>query len=550
MGNAKKRLKHRSHGKGVARCRAPDFMPTGFAASWKERRAMHSGQDTPTTSVKPQVVATGVKGLDSILGGGLPRDRMYLVQGDPGVGKTTLALQFLLEGRKKGENCLYVTLGETREEIDGVAASHGWALDGITIVEISTGESESEEELRDEESYDVFHPSEIELGEVMRTMIDQSKEINPARVVIDSLSEVRLLARDPLRFRRQLLALKRFFVGRGATVLLLEAGSTAKIGDLQSNTLVHGVIAMEQILPPFGLKRRRLSIVKLRGVKFDDGYHDFRVETGGLHVYPRLVASEHTNGYSKEPVYSGLKELDSLVGGGLSRGTSTIIIGPAGAGNSTLAGQYVTAAAARGERTVVFTFDESVSTFVTRSEGVGMKMRDKIENGTVLVVQIDPGELAPGQFAQMVRDSVDHHGARIVVIDSLNGYLSATPDERFLTVQLHELLTYLGNKGVCTILIVAQHGLLGEGMQTPVDASYLADSVVLLRYFEHAGRVRKAISVVKKRTGPHEQTIREFQILPGSVRVGEPLVDFQGVLRGVPLYGGAQGPLLGGEIAN
>ena len=494
---------------------------------------------------RPPAVATGVAGLDAVLGGGLPRGRMYLVQGDPGVGKTTLALQFLLEGRRAGEQGLYVTLGETRAELDEVAASHGWSLDRLSICEISTGTSE--EDLRDEESYDVFHPSEVELGEVMRSMIEQAERVNPSRVVIDSLSEVRLLARDPLRYRRQLLALKRFFVDRGATVLLLDAASTTKIGDLQSNTLVHGVILMEQELPPFGLKRRRMSVVKLRGVRFDDGYHDYRVETGGVHVYPRLIAAGHQNGVHREPVRSALPELDLLLGGGLTWGTSTMMIGPAGAGKSTLAGTFAAAAADRGEHAVIFTFDESVSTFITRSDGVGMRMREKVDAGAVRVVQVDPGALAPGQFAQMVRDAVEKDAARIVVIDSLNGYLNATPDERFLVVQLHELLTYLGNKGVCTILIVAQHGLMGEAMQAAVDASYLADSVVLLRYFEHNGRVRKAISVVKKRTGPHEQTIRELQILPGRVRVGEPLEGFHGVLAGVPVYAGAGAPLFGGD---
>ena len=506
-----------------------------------EVKGMGSGD-----SKAPKSVATGVAGLDAILGGGLPRGRMYLVQGDPGVGKTTLALQFLMEGRKHGEQGLYVTLGETRVELDEVATSHGWSLEGISIVEISTGDTEEDLRVGADDSYDVFHPSEIELGQVMRTMVEQAERVNPVRVVIDSLSEVRLLARDPLRYRRELLALKRFFVNRGATVLLLDAASDAKIGDLQSNTLVHGVIRMEQDVPAFGLKRRRLAVVKLRGVRFDDGYHDFRVETGGVHVYPRLVAAGHTNGWDKGAVRSGLPELDQLLGGGLSWGTSTIIIGPAGAGKSTLAGQYATAAAERGERAVVYTFDESVSTFVTRSEGVGMRMRDKLERGVIRINQVDPGELAPGQFAHMVRQAVEQ-GAKVVVIDSLNGYLNATPDERFLVVQLHEVLSYLGNKGVCTILIVAQHGLLGEGMQAPVDASYLADSVLMLRYFEHNGRVRKAISMVKKRTGPHESTIRELEIFPGGVRVGEPLEGFHGVLRGVPVYGGATAPLLGGQ---
>jgi circadian clock protein KaiC len=496
----------------------------------------------------PEPVATGVRGLDIILGGGLPRGRMYLVQGDPGVGKTTLALQFLIEGRMKGERGLYVTLGETRAELDEVAHSHGWSLDGINIVEMSTGGQD--EDLRvgdsDQLSYDVFHPAEIELGQVMRMMVEQAERVNPMRVVIDSLSEVRLLARDPLRYRRELLALKRFFVNRGVTVLLLDAASEVKIGDLQSNTLVHGVIRLEQDVPAFGAKRRRLSVVKLRGVRFDDGFHDFRIETGGVHVYPRLIANEHHNGWHKKHVQSGLTALDDLLGGGITTGTSTIIIGPAGTGKSTVAAQYVVAAAERGQRAVIFTFDESVSTFVTRCEGIGMKMRDKLESGAIQVIQVDPGELAPGQFAHMVRNSVEKDDAKVVVIDSLNGYLNATPDERFLVVQLHELLSFLGNKGVSTILLVAQHGLLGEGMQTTVDASYLADAVIMLRYFEHNGRVRKAISVVKKRTGLHERTIRELDIQPSGLRVGEPLEGFQGVLRGVPTYEGTGGRLLTG----
>jgi circadian clock protein KaiC len=506
---------------------------------------MHVSVDPASKRERAQRVTTGVAGLDVILGGGLPKGRMYLLQGDPGTGKTTMALQYLMAGRLHGERGLYVTLGETREELEEVAASHGWSLEGIDIVEISTGLTE--QELKADDSYDVFHPSEIELGQIMQNLIDQASRVNPSRVVIDSLSEVRLLARDPLRYRRELLALKRSFVERGATVLLLDAASPQKAGDLQSNTLVHGVIHFEQSLPLFGVKRRRMSVVKLRGVKFDDGYHDFRVETGGVKIYPRLIASDHSNGHHNGPLTSGLRELDDLLGGGLSWGTSTMIIGPAGAGKSTLAGQYLCCAAERGERAVVYTFDESTATFTVRSEGVGMKVADKLRDGRIRVVQVDPGELAPGQFAQMVRDAVDRDGARIVVIDSLNGYLNATPDERFLVTQLHELLMYLGNKGVATLLIVAQHGLLGQGAEAAIDVSYLADAVVMLRYFEYNGRVRKAISVVKKRTGPHEQSIREFQITPGQVRVGAPLEGFQGVLSGVPQFDGSVGKLFGGD---
>jgi circadian clock protein KaiC len=489
-------------------------------------------------------VATGIPGLDSILGGGFPRDRFYLVQGDPGVGKTTLALQFLLEGKRIGEQGLYVTLGETQEELEGVAASHHWSLDGISIFEVQTGVNE--EDMREDESYDVFHPSEVELGEVMRTLIAEAERVQPRRVVIDSLSEVRLLARDPLRYRRQLLALKRFFIGRGCTVLLLDAASINKIGDLQSNTLVHGVVLLEQSLPDFGLKRRRLSIVKLRGVRFDDGYHDFRVETGGIRVYPRLVAADHQLDWADGLVASGLPELDGLLGGGLPRGTSTLILGAAGVGKSTLAGQYATCAAQRGERAIIFTFDESARNFITRSEGVGMPMRALVEADKVRVVQVDPGELAPGQFAQMVRESVEQGKARIVVIDSLTGYLNATPDERFLLVQLHELLTYLGNRGVCTLLVVAQHGLLGDGVKASLDASYVADAVLMLRYFEHHGVVRKALSAVKKRMGMHEPSIHEFEIGPGRVRVGAALRGFHGVLSGTPIYAGAPADISGG----
>lgn len=487
-------------------------------------------------------VATGVHGLDVILGGGFPRDRMYLLQGDPGVGKTTLALQFLLEGRRMGETCLYVTLGETLEELSEVASSHGWSLEGISVFEVSSEEAEAA--LTEDESYDVFHPSEVELGHVMRALLEEAEKTKPVRVVIDSLSEVRLLSREPLRYRRQLLALKHFFTQRGCTVLLLDAGPTGQLGELQSNTLVHGVILMEQTLPAFGLKRRRLSVVKMRGVAFDDGYHDFRVRTGGLDVYPRLIAAQYDKDRKQSDASSGLPELDLLMGGGLPRGTSTILLGAAGVGKSTLAAQYAAAGAARGERSAIFTFDESRRILTERCEGVGIDLEQQIDGGLVQVVQVDPGELTPGEFSANVREAVQEGRAEIVIIDSLNGYLNATPDERFLLVQLHELLTYLGNMGVCTLLVVSQHGLVGQNIEAAVDASYLADAVLTLRYFEHAGEVRKAISVMKKRTGPHELTIREFEISPGRLRVGEPLREFHGILSGIPIYGGSTAPLL------
>lgn len=495
-------------------------------------------------ALKHQRVATGVAGLDAILGGGLPCDRLYLIQGDPGVGKTTLSMQFLLEGRRQGECGLYVTLGETKQELEEVANSHGWDLTDINIFEIQTGVSA--EDLREDESYDVFHPSEIELGEVMRTLLEEAERVKPKRVVIDSLSEVRLLARDALRYRRQLLALKNFFIGRGATVLLLDAGSTAKVGDLQSNTLVHGVILMEQELPRFGLKRRRLSVVKLRGVRFDDGYHDFKMETGGVKVFPRLVAADHAITEQEVLLQSGVAELDKSLGGGIPAGTSTMLLGAAGVGKSTIVAQYATAAARRGEHSAIFTFDESPRNFISRSQAVGMPMRKDIETGHIELVQVDPGALSPGEFSQMVRDAVELRGAKVVAIDSLTGYLSATPDERFLLIQLHELLTYLGNKGVVTFLVVAQHGLIGENATSALDASYLCDAVIVIRYFEHRGVIRKAISALKKRTGGHEPAIRELEVGRRGVRMGEPLSQFQGLLTGNPHYNGPSDPLLTG----
>jgi circadian clock protein KaiC len=497
-------------------------------------------KDAATDNKSPdRLIATGVAGLDTVLGGGLPRTRVYLLQGEPGTGKTTISLQFLLEGRRRGEPGLYVTLSESRSELEAVAHSHGWSLEGTHLFEAQT---ETHEELGDDEQYDVFHPGEVELGAVMRTLLAEAERVRPARVVIDSLSELRLLAREPIRYRRQLLALKRYFVSRGATVLLLDATHPSRPNDLQSNTLVHGVILLEQSMPDFGLKRRRLSVAKLRGVKYDDAYHDFRITTGGVEVYPRLVASEHPGGGAGDLISSGLPELDALVGGGLIRGTSTMLMGPAGAGKSSLLSQYMLAACNRGERVALYTFDESIATLLARTDGFGMGLGKHIDAGRLIVRQVDPGELSPGQFSNMVRDAVERDGANVIAIDSLNGYLNAAPEERFLMVQLHELFTYLGQQRVCTLLTVAQHGLMGAGMQVPVDVSYLADSVLLFRYFEHAGHVRKAISVVKKRVGPHERTIRELEITNRGVMVGRPLQQFRGVLTGVPVFlGGADG---------
>jgi circadian clock protein KaiC len=483
---------------------------------------------------EPPLIATGIEGFDTILHGGLTPDRMYLVEGDPGSGKTTLALKFLLEGVGRGEPVLYVTLSETEVELRAVARSHGWSLDGINILELVA----SEESLTPDSQLTMFHPSEVELSETTRAVLAEVERKKPARVVFDSLSEMRLLAQSPLRYRRQILALKQFFIGRSCTVLLLD-DRTSEATDLQLQSIAHGVVSLEQLAPEYGAERRRLRIVKMRGVRYMGGFHDFNIERGGLRVFPRVVAAGQHQPYARQPVESGVPALDALLGGGLDRGTSTLLIGPAGCGKSTVATQYAVAATLRGERAAIFTFDETLGTLLARSDAVGIPLREQMEAGQVIVQQIDPAELSPGEFAHVVQQAVrpdTGNGARVVVIDSLNGYLNAMPEESFLTIQLHELLTYLAQQGVVSLLVVAQHGLVGSGMVTPIDASYLADTVVMLRYFEAAGRVRKAISVMKKRSGAHEDTIREIQLGSGGISVGEPLDQFQGILTGVPTF--------------
>ena len=475
------------------------------------------------------VAATGVAGLDDILGGGLTPHRLYLLEGMPGSGKTTLAFQFLLEGVRHGESVLYVTLSETTEEIRAVADSHGWSIDRIAIRELVP----SEQSLEPGEQYTVFHPSEVELSDTTKKILDDVEKLKPARIVFDSLSELRLLAGNPLRYRRQILALKQFFAGRRCTVLLLD-DLTAAEHDLQVQSIAHGALLLEHAMPAFGPPRRRLSVTKFRGREFRAGYHDYAIRRGGLEVYPRLVAAEHRRESSRERLPSGLAGLDKLIGGGLERGTSTLIQGAAGTGKSTISALFCAQAAERGEHTALFIFDESANTLFSRLDGLGIPLRRHADAGLVSVQQIDPAELSPGEFVHAIRRAVREKRASIVVIDSLNGYLNSMPDEKFLIVQLHELLTYLGQRGVASLLIAAQHGLMGAQMTSPVDASYLADSVMLLRYFEAEGEVRQAISVVKMRGGEHERTIRDFSMKGGRIVIGEPLRDYRGVMTGVP----------------
>ncbi len=480
---------------------------------------------------KPRVPRskTGVPGLDDILLGGLISSRLYLVDGDPGAGKTTLALQFLLEGVRAGEKCLYITLSETREELNCGAASHGWSLAGIEIVELVA----EAKDLDGDSQVTMYHPSETELHETTSKVLAAVERTNPDRVVFDSLSELRLLAQSSLRYRRQILALKQFFVGRNCTVLLLD-DRTSEVSDMQLQSIAHGVISLEQLAPIYGAERRRLRVMKFRGTNFRGGFHDFAIREEGLVSFPRLVASEHSEPFTRERIKSGVTALDTLLGGGPDRGTSTLLMGPAGSGKSTIAVQYAVAAAARGDHAAIFAFDESLATLEARSDAIGIKFKEGTRAGEVMVQQIDPAELSPGEFAWRVRECVEMNAAKVVVIDSLNGYLNAMPEEKFLTAQLHELLTYLGRRGVTTLMVVAQHGMVGT-MQSPVDTSYLADSVVLLRYFEYAGKVKKAVSVLKKRSGAHEESIRELRFDGRGIHLSEPLTQFRGILTGVPV---------------
>ncbi|PTX94802.1 circadian clock protein KaiC [Verrucomicrobia bacterium LW23] len=487
---------------------------------------------------KIKLCATGIYGLDEILKGGLPVNRLYLLRGNPGVGKTTLAMQFLLEGDRNGEKGLYVTLSETKQEIEDIALSHQWDLGNLAIFELSA----LEQDLQESSQNTIFHPSEIELNKTTEMLLKTIEGSNPRRVVLDSLSEFRLLSDSSLRYRRQMLALKQYFAGRDITVLFLDdhAGGS----DLQVQSIAHGVISMETITSEYGAERRRLKVDKLRGVNFLGGYHDTVIFPGGLTVYPRLVAKDHVVTFEKGLLTSGIKHLDALLGGGLDWGTSCLFLGPAGAGKSSLATQFAVSAAAQKHKVLVLLFEESRNTALARARGLGSPLERFIEEGTLELRQLDPGELAPGQFVSMVTDAVEKHGVRVLLIDSLNGYMQAMPGIQYLNIQLHELLAFCSHRGILTMLTVAQQGILGASMATPVDLTYLADSVLLLRYFEQEGQIKKAISVLKKRIGYHESTIRQIQTDSRGIEVGEVLHEFQGVLTGIPVFTGDRSSIL------
>ncbi len=476
-------------------------------------------------------ISSGVSGLDDILLGGLPAGQMYLVEGDPGTGKTTLAMQFIMDGVRKGESGLYVTLSEPKSELEASARSHGWDTRLLPIAEFVPAEAS----LSPEQQYTVFHPSEVELAGTIQKLTDLIDNVRPQRLALDSLSELRLLASDMMRYRRQLLALKQFFAGRDTTVLLLDdlSGSGSGGTGRQLQSIAHGVVRMEKVPRTYGSTRRQIEVIKMRGSAYREGFHDYNIERGGLCVYPRLIANEHVAGFEEGRISSGVAELDAMFGGGISRGSSTLLIGPTGSGKSSIAMQYAYAAARRGDRAIIYAFDEGLKTAVERAEALGMKVITEIERGTLSMSQVDPAELSPGEMAWQIRGDVQDNDARVVVIDSLNGYLNAMPGERDLTLHLHELLAFLNQKGVVTFITMTQHGLVGT-MHSEVEVSYLSDTVVLLRYFEVKGEVRRVISVLKQRVGNHERMLRELTTGPDGISIGKPLSSFRGVLTGVP----------------
>lgn len=487
------------------------------------------------------IVATGTAGLDTILRGGLPVSRLYLVEGQPGSGKTTLALQFLLKGAEVGESCLYITLSETADELAEVARSHGWSLDALHLFELAS----AQEVLGDGRQQSVLHPWEVELDGTVKLIQAEVERLKPTRIVFDSLSELRLLAQDSLRYRRQVLALKQYFSPRNITVLLVD-DLTGNGGerDAHLHSLCHGVISLERFTLDFGAARRRMQVQKLRGVDFIGGYHDLALTTGGMRIYPRLIASKHHVPFAGEQVPSGNEAIDALMGGGPRRGTSTLLTGPAGSGKTNVALQYVAAACARGEKCCVFEFDERTGTLLTRAKSLGLDLEKHIESGLLELRQMDPAELSPGEFAWEIRECVEQRQCRIIVLDSLNGYLTSMPQEKQLMLQMHELLSYLNQSGVATFFVNPQHGLVGTMSTDNLNVSYMADTVILFRFFEAGGRIRKAISVIKNRSGAHEDSIRELRVDGSGLRLSEPLQAFRGILTGTPQFVGDEAPLL------
>jgi circadian clock protein KaiC len=489
---------------------------------------------------QPTQVSSGLPGLDVVLGGGYTRNRIHLVEGQPGSGKTTLALQFLMDGARDGESGLYVTLSETKSELLAVAESHDWTFDGIEIFELVPPELA----LNPKQQQSILHSSELELGETVQMVMAHVERVQPKRLVFDSLSEIRLLSQGSLKYRRQVLALKHFFLKMGCTVLLLD-DLTAESDDLNLHSISHGVLRLEQIASLYGAERRRLRCIKMRGVKFRGGFHDFTIEKGGVHVYPRLVAADHHLDFAEDVVSSGVPEIDSLLGGGLDRGTSTLLVGPSGSGKSTLSLQFAVTALQRKEHVLMLVFDEARTVFLKRARGMGVDLTPYLSSGHLHLRQVDPAEMSPGELTACVRDMVERSGVRVVILDSLSGYLNAMPEEQFMILQMHEMLSYLNQQGVVSILLLAQNGMVGQ-MASPVDLTYLSDTVLLLRFFEASGKLKRALSVLKKRTGAHEETIREYRITKDGVRVGQPLTNFQGVLTGVPSFLGVRTDLLQG----
>jgi len=492
-------------------------------------------EETPPT---PRV-STGIADLDNILGGGLTTNRAYLLEGTPGSGKTTIALQFLLEGAKHGEGGLYITLSETAAELREVARSHQWDLSDIELFELV-----NEDGLDPDSEQSILEPSEVELGETIQGVMDCVDRLRPKRVVFDSLSEMRLLAQNSLRYRRQILALKQYFSTRNCTVLMLDDRSSDP-GDLQLHSIAHGVITLEQAAQEYGAERRRLRVVKMRGVKYRGGFHDFIIETGGVSVFPRLVAAEHHSPFTATLQSTGLARLDQMLGGGLTSGTNALLNGPSGVGKTSTAVRCAVSAIERGEKAAYFLFDEGRTTLLSRARSMGMDLQPHIDSGFLSLFQIDPAELSPGEFASWIRHSVETDGVKFIVIDSLNAFLQAMPGEKYLLLQMHEMLSYLNQQGVITLLILGQHGIIGD-VRSEVDLSYLSDTIILFRYFEAQGNMLKAVSVAKSRTTPHEASIREFRLGHGGLQIGEPLKDFEGVLTGLPTYRGVT-PLLAAE---